>query len=267
MSVARRIAELYEIKMNAVLDRATDPSEMVDYSYAQLRELLAEVRQGTANIAASRTRAERQVSGLQRAADRLGEQAEQAVAAEREDLARQALARRTALLAQASGLRDQQAALRAEEEKLSAAEQRLQAKIEAFRIQKETIKATYTAARAHASIAEAFAGIYGEVEDVDMATHRAEDQAADLQARASAREGLLTSGALGGGASALSDEELQAQLDAISTHAEVEEELARIKERLASGAGQPGDSAGDGPAGAAKAPPQDEAPQRAETGG
>jgi hypothetical protein len=88
MGVARRIAELYEIKMNAVLDRAEDPREMVDYSYAQLQELLAEVHRGTAGIAAGRKRAEMQISQLQRSADRLQEQAEQAVATGREDLAR-----------------------------------------------------------------------------------------------------------------------------------------------------------------------------------
>ena len=41
MSIARRIAELYEVKMNAVFDRAADPREMVDYSYIQLQELRA----------------------------------------------------------------------------------------------------------------------------------------------------------------------------------------------------------------------------------
>ena len=87
MGVARRIAELYEVKMNAVLDRAEDPREMVDYSYAQLQELLAEVHRGAAEIAAGRRRAQMQVSGLQRSADQLQEQAEQAVAAGHEDLA------------------------------------------------------------------------------------------------------------------------------------------------------------------------------------
>ena len=197
MGVARRIAELYEVKMNAVLDRAEDPREMVDYSYAQLQELLAEVHRGAAEIAAGRRRAEMQVSGLQRSADRLQEQAEQAVAAGREDLARQALARRTAILSQVADLRDQQAALRAEEAKLSAAARRLQAKIEAFRIQKETIKAAYTAARAEASIGQAFTGISDEMGDVGAAARRAEDKTAELHARASALGDLLTSGALG----------------------------------------------------------------------
>ena len=132
MSIARRIAELYEIKMNAVLDRAADPREMVDYTYVQLQELLAEVRRGAAGIAASREQAQSRASGLRQAADRLGEQAEQAVQAGRDDLARQALARRAALLAQVSRLREQQDALRAEEQKMADAGRRLQEKIEAF---------------------------------------------------------------------------------------------------------------------------------------
>ncbi len=237
MSIARRIAELYNVKMNAVLDRVADPRELVDYSYVQLQELLAEVRRGTAGIAASRERAELRVSGLQQAADRLGEQAEQAVLAGRDDLARQALARGTAILAQVSRLREQQAALRAEEEKMTDAGRRLQEKIEAFGMQKEAIKAAYTAARAQASIAETFAGISGDVTDADVAARRAEDQQADLEARASGLDDLLTPGAAGS-AFTLSDEQLQAQLDQISTRAEVDEELARLRERLAAGAGR-----------------------------
>jgi len=163
MSIARRIAELYEVKMNAVLDRAADPRELVDYSYVQLQELLAEVRRGTAEIAAGRQRAQQRISELQRAADRLGEQAGQAMQAGQEDLARQALARRAAISAQISRLREQQDALRAEEETIADAERRLQEKIDAFGLQKEAIKAAYTAARARAIISEAFAGISGEV--------------------------------------------------------------------------------------------------------
>ncbi len=234
MSIARRIAELYEAKMNAALDRATDPRELVDYSYVQLQELLAEVRRGTAEIAGSRRRAQVRISELQQAADQLGEQAGQAVRADREDLARQALARRAAISAQVSRLREQQDALRVEEQKMTDAGRRLQ-KIDAFGMQKEAIKASYTAARAQASIAEAFAGISGEVTDAGAAARRAEDQQAELEARASGLGDLLTPDAPG---TALSDEQLSAQLDQISTRAEVDEELARLRERLTAGARQ-----------------------------
>jgi hypothetical protein len=115
----------------------------------------------------------------------------------------------------------------------AAAEGGLRAKVEEFRIQKETVKAAYTAARVQASIAEAFSGISGEVGEADMAVRRAEDEAADLEARASALDDLLPPGALETGAAVMSDEQFQAQLDEISTRAEVEEELARCTSGIA----------------------------------
>ncbi len=235
MSVARRIAELYAIKMNAVLDRASDPREMVDYSYVQLQELMAEVRRGAAEIAAARRRAELRISDLQQAADRLGGQAGQAVRAGQADLARQALARRAAILAEVSRLREQQATLRAEEEKMTGAGRRLQEKIDEFGVRKEAIKAACTVARAQAGIAEVFAGISADVADADMAARRAADEEAGLRARTAGLDEGLTPGAPGDAVPPLSDEQLQAQLDRISIRAEVEEELARLRERLAQG--------------------------------
>ena len=233
MSIAHRISELYTAKMNAVLDRACDPSDLADYSYAQLRDLLAEVHRSTARVAADREHAGQRVREMRHAADRLGEQAEQAVQAGQEDLARQALTRRSAILAEVSSLQEQYDALLAEERKLSAAERRLRAKVEEFGIRKEAVKAAYTAARAQAIISEVFAGITGEVSDADLAAGRAEGQAAGLAARAAALDGLLTPGA-----ASLSGEQLSEQLDEISRRAEVEDELARIRERLAPGAGR-----------------------------
>ena len=232
MSIAHRISELYAAKMNTVLDRVSDPRELADYTYAQLRDLLAEVHRDTARVAVGREHAGRRVSELRHAADRLGEQAEQAVQAGQEDLARQALARRSAILAEVSGLQEQHDALLAEERKLSAAERRLQAKVEEFGARKEAIKAAYTAARAQEIISEALAGIAGEVTDADLAASRAQDQAAGLEARAALLDGLLTPDA-----ETTSDEQLTEQLDEVSRRAEVEDELARIRERLAPGAG------------------------------
>jgi phage shock protein A len=232
MTIAHRISELYAAKMNAVLDRASDPRELADYTYAQLRDLLAQVHHDTARVAAGREHAARRVSELRHAADRLEEQAEQAVQAGQEDLARQALARRSAILAQVSGLQEQHDALVAEERKLSAAERRLRAKVEEFGARKEAIKAAYTAAQVQASISEVFAGITGEVTDADLAASRAEDQAAGLEARAGLLDDLLTPDS-----AALSDEQLTSQLDEISRCAKVEDELARLRERLAPSAG------------------------------
>ena len=248
MGIARRIAELYEVKVNALLDRAEDPGEVLDYSYTQQEEQLRWIRRALTDVAAARKRAEMQEGKLQRSAARLHSQAEQAVAADQEELARQALALRSATLAHASDLKAEQAALRADEEKLSAAARRLQAKIEAFRSHKETIKAEYAAARAAAaaSAGQASGGMPGGMGDVDLAARRAENTTAWLEARAEGVDELLTSGRLSDLTVPASDEQIQAQLDAVTTQAAVEEELARIRERLASEPSQPPGEPGQG---------------------
>ena len=115
---------------------------------------------------------------------------------DREDLAREALTRKSGLTSQITDLQAQHAQLQGEEEKLTLAQQRLQAKVESFRTRKETIKATYTAAEAQTRIGEAMSGIGEEMGDVGMAIQRAEDKTAQMQARAGAIDELIASGAL-----------------------------------------------------------------------
>ena len=114
----------------------------------------------------------------------------------REDLAREALTRKSAVTGQIGDLDAQHAQLQGEEEKLTLASQRLQAKVESFRTRKETIKATYTAAEAQTRIGEAFSGISEEMGDVGLAVQRAEDKTQQMQARAGAVDELIASGAL-----------------------------------------------------------------------
>ena len=244
MGIGRRIAELYEVRVNALLDRAEDPRQVLDYSYAQQQELLLRIRRAIIDVAAARSRAAVQESQLRNSAGRLRQQAQQAVAADREELARKALALRTATLAQANDLAAEQTALRADEERLSAAVHRLQQKVEAFRVHKETLKARYTAAQAAASAGLVLGGVSEEMSDVDLATRRAEDTIARLQARANALDELLATGNPADVTGLAGDQEIQAQLDAVTTQAAVQRELAAIKDQLAAEARQPPDSAG-----------------------
>src|SRR6266511_2153793 len=221
MSVGRRIAMLFRIKANKVLDRAEDPREVLDYSYERQVEMLAKVRRGVADVATSRKRLELQVGQLQASADKLTGQAQQALTIGREDLAREALTRKQAALAQLADLRAQRDGLAGEEAKLTLAAQRLQAKVEAFRTRKETIKATYTAAEAQTRIGEAVSGISEEMSDVGLAMQRAEDKTAQMQSRAQAIDGLLASG----------------DLDAATAGSDTDRELAALKAARAVTAG------------------------------
>ncbi|ALV33168.1 PspA/IM30 family protein [Streptomyces sp. CdTB01] len=231
-SIARRIADLFRIKANKALDRAEDPREVLDYSYEQQQELLLRVRRGVADVATSRKRLELQMTTLQQSGDKLQGQARQALAVGREDLAREALGRSTAVASQLTDLQEQHAALQAQEEKLTLASERLEAKVDAFRVRKETIKATYTAAEAQTRIGEAVTGIGEEMGDVGMAIQRAQDKTEQLQARAGALDELIASGALEDATLPAGRDDIQAQLDAVTGDKDVELELARMKAQL-----------------------------------
>ena len=238
MSLMQRMSMIFKAKANKALDKAEDPREILDYSYEKQLEMLTKVRRGVAEVATSRKRLELQQTQLRQQADKLGEQAKKALSIGREDLAREALTRRSGLEQQIADLAQQHADLLAQEEKLTLASQRLQAKVDAFRTKKETIKATYTAAQAQTKINEAFSGISEEMGDVGLAIQRAEDKTAQLQARAGAIDELLASGALDD-SSGLGKDNLTMELDRLSSDTDVDLEMARLKSELGQGAPAP----------------------------
>ena len=236
MGMGQRLSLIIKSKANKILDKHEDPRETLDYSYEKQLELLTKVRRGVADVATSRKRLEIQMQQLQTSADKLQGQAQQAVTAGRDDLAREALTLRAAANTQLADLQTQHADLQAQEEKLTQASQRLQAKVDAFRTRKETIKATYTAAEAQSKIGEAVSGISEEMGDVGIAIQRAEDKTQQMQARAGAVDELLASGALddvtvGSG----HKDDIQAELDSLSANSDVELELAKLKGELPAG--------------------------------
>ncbi len=228
MSIMKRMGLIFRSKANKALDRAEDPRETLDYSYQRQVELLTKVRRGVADVATSRKRVELQVNQLEQQSTKLQGQAQKAIEMGREDLAREALTRKSGLTSQIGDLKAQQAQLQGEEEKLTLAQRRLQAKVESFRTRKETIKATYTAAEAQTRINEAVSGIGEEMGDVGLAIQRAEDKTAQMQARAGAIDELIASGALEDVTAAPGDD-ITRELDAMSSTSDVEAELARLK--------------------------------------
>src|SRR5512146_675723 len=132
MSMWQRISLIFRSKANKALDKFEDPRETLDYSYQRQLDLLQKVRRGVADVATSRKRVELQANGLNTQVDKLTQQAQKALEVGREDLAREALTRRSGLQQQLADLQTQHAQLQAEEEKLTRASQRLQAKVDAF---------------------------------------------------------------------------------------------------------------------------------------
>ena len=259
--IFQRMSLIFRAKTDKALDKMEDPRQTLDYSYQRQLELLQKVRRGVADVATSRKRVELQANGLSTQADKLTQQAQKALEVGREDLAREALTRRSGLQQQLADLQTQHAQLQGEEEKLVRASQRLQAKVDAFRTKKETIKATYSAAEAQSRIGEAFSGISEEMGDVGLAVQRAEDKTAQMQARAGAIDELLASGALDDPTGSTKDD-ITLELEQLASTSEVEDELAQMKASLGTGRsgstpaieGQPAPAATPAPGEAQAAP-------------
>ena len=100
MGLFNRMETVFKSKMNKVLNRMEDPRETLDYSYEKQLELLQNVKRGVAEVTSSKKRLELQRAKLMQNIDKLGGQARDAIAANREDLARLALERKAALVQQ-----------------------------------------------------------------------------------------------------------------------------------------------------------------------
>src|SRR5438105_10396850 len=231
-----RASMVIRAKFSKLLDRAENPTETLDYSYEQMLQQLQNVKRGVADVVTAKKRLELQTTQLEQNVVKLETQARQALTAGREDLARQALERKAAVQQQLQGLDAQVQGLADQQEKLISNEKALQAKIEAFRSQKEVIKAQYSAAEASVRINEAATGIGDQMADTGMAIQRAKDKTEEMQARASAVDELVSSGAL---EDFTSDQtQLDRELAQSSSTSQVDDELAKMKAELGAGAGE-----------------------------
>ena len=230
-----RAGLIIKAKLSALLGRAENPNETLDYSYERQLESLQNVKRGIADVVTAKKRLQLQTTQLEQNVVKLETQARQAVAAGREDLARQALERKSGLQQQLQGLDTQVQQLEAQQQRLTENEQQLSAKIEQFRSQKEVIKAQYSAAEAQVRIGEAATGIGRQMEDTGLAIQRAKDKTEQMQARADALDELVQTGALEDMTSDQSP--LDRELAQLSSQSQVEQELQRLKAEVGPGSG------------------------------
>jgi phage shock protein A len=225
-----RLTLIFKAKSSKALDRAENPNETLDYSYEEQLRQLQNVKRGIADVTTAKKRLELQYTGMQQQVEKLDGQARQALQTGHEDLAREALARKTAVQAQLDGIMQQGQQLEAQQAKLIEGERTLQTKVESFRTQKEVIKAQYSAAEAQVRIGEAATGLGENMADVGLAVQRAKDKTEQMQARANAIDELTTSGALEDFTS--SGDDIDRQLSQISQSSQVDDQLAKMKAEL-----------------------------------
>jgi phage shock protein A len=231
-----RFSTVVKAKISHLLDRAEDPAETLDYGYQKQVELLQNVKKGIADVVTSKKRLQMQQEKLQQSIVKLDTQARQALAQGQEDLARTALERKNVAQTELQGLDSQIQQLEHQQQQLTDNEKKLREKVEAFRTKKEVIKAQYSASEAQVRISEAANGVGEQMADLGLAMQRAQDKTEQMQARAQAVDELEQAGAfeditqLGGG-----DDDIDRQLAELSSGAQVDDDLAKLKAEIGSG--------------------------------
>ncbi|MFC5366960.1 PspA/IM30 family protein [Salinirubrum litoreum] len=257
MGILDRTSDLFGAKMNSLLDRLEDPDEQLDYTYERLQDELSKVESALTDLVTEKKRLEARRDDVEsRVADR-NEQAREAVAAGRDDLAREALRRKRAEMQDLDDLEADIDELESAQQTLLERRDDLERRIERFRTEREQLKARRKAAEADLTVSETMAdtGEDGGLSEADTAIGDVADRTAELEARTAALEELDEQDALGRTGVFGDEDDIEAELDRIQTDDEIESELALLRDELgettddteSAGAGATGeaDDAGD----------------------
>ena len=222
------------MKIENALQKTEDPNQVFNYSYTKQLEQLQQLRLGLVTIVQNEKHIEMLEAQVEAQMNRLQQQAAQAMQQGREDLARLALQRKEALVAQVDAYKQQLEQLSAQHQKIELLVGQAEQRISTFKTQKEMVEAQYQAAQASVHIGEVATGISKESSEMNLAMQRAQEKVLQMQSRANAIDSLLDSGTLSdqgllGGGDAT---DLDHQLAKISSEHNVEAELAAMRQQI-----------------------------------
>ena len=219
MSVFSRITDIVNSNLNALLDKAEDPEKMVRLIIQEMEETLVEVRTTSARAIADKKELSRRRSLLETEAGEWQRKAELAISKDRDDLARAALVERTKVAEQADVLGDELGVLDETLAKLNDDIYALQEKIKDAKTRQNAIILRGKAAQTRL-------GVRRQLSDhsIDDAMNRFEH----YERKMDDLEGQIESYDMG-------QRTLASEIDELDRDEAVDDELARLKERVKNG--------------------------------
>lgn len=152
MGIFGRINQILKANVNDMLDKAENPSKMIDQTLRDLREDLAEVKKETAGVMADEKNAERKLSECKAEIAKAESAAKNALLSDKEDDARKILVRKAELEGSLSALNEAYTVAHQNSEKVRAAHDKLVADIELLENRKDSIKAKMAVAKTQEKI-------------------------------------------------------------------------------------------------------------------
>jgi phage shock protein A len=220
VSILTRISTLISANINAMIDSAEDPEKMVNEYLRQMRAELSEARAATAMAMADETRLRSQYERSKAESDEWQRKAELAVQRDDDELAREALTRRSTAQKLADGYYTQWDSQHDQVAELREALAKLEAKISEAEAKRELVIAKQRRAATQEAINTALQTVQGAT--ADQSLDRMESKADERLARAQAQ-------------AELAGEDLDSRFTDLETQAEVDSNLADLKKKFGKG--------------------------------
>ena len=219
-----RFASIIKANINDLLDKAEDPSKMIEQYMRDLTESLAEVREATAGVMAEETRTKRMLDDNQKEIDRFESLARNALTAGNDDDARVFLKKKKELADKNEGLKVAYTAAAENASKMRQMHDKLVSDIETLKERKEVIKAKAAVAKTQDKVNKMTSGT-DRAEGVMGAFDRMEAKTDEMLDRANAMAELNEQ-------PKSETEELEKKYADMGMDASVEDDLSRLKSEM-----------------------------------
>ncbi|MCL2888828.1 MAG: PspA/IM30 family protein [Eggerthellaceae bacterium] len=224
MGILDRFSDIIKANINDLLDKAEDPSKMIDQYMRDLTSSLAEVKKETAGVMAEETRTKRLLDENTAEIEKFDGLARKALQAGNEDDARTFLAKKQQLEAKGASFQTTYAAAADNAAKMRQLHDKLVGDIETLNNRREAIKAKVAVAKTQDKVSKIASGTDKAAGAMD-AFNRMEAKADQMLDRANAMSELNEQPL--DKAAALEEKYAEA-----GSSAAVDEELAKLKEEL-----------------------------------
>ncbi|MBK1665642.1 phage shock protein PspA [Rhodospirillum rubrum] len=220
MGIFSRLTDIVNANLNALIDRAEDPEKMARLMIQEMEDTLVEVRTATVRTIADRKDLERSLERLEAGGREWGEKAEFALAKGREDLAKAALIAKRKLADQAEGARTELKAIDESLAKTNVDLGQLQAKLEEAKAKRKSLEIRMRSAQKRVDLRRTLHD--GRIDEALGRYDSLERRISELEADADSYDLGKTAGV-----------SLDEQFSELRAEADVEDELARLKETVA----------------------------------
>ncbi|MDX8046710.1 PspA/IM30 family protein [Gracilibacillus sp. S3-1-1] len=214
----KRVKTVVSSELNSMLDRAEDPVKMLDQFMRDMESDIREVESAVAKQIANEKMLKRKSDDAQAIVDKRLAQAEKAIEAGNEDLARRALADKNEQEQTAVSLRESWERAKQDADQLREKLDEMKKEYQQMQLKKDSLKARAESAKTRTKMNRTMSSIGNDASKQGF--QRMEEKVLQFEAEAD------TSDDLSAASRSLDDE-----LDALSSH-DVDDELAALKKKL-----------------------------------